>query len=272
MAHFPPRPIAYVLVSANHGTMIVNRNDFSINMQNQSGYGVGFEILQNSVFSPNLLDLTFNLLQMRRKYFGDGILAIDCGANIGVFTIEWARLMRGWGEIIAFEAQERVFYALAGNIAINNCFNARALWAAVGTKSGTIGVPVPDYLTPSSFGSLEIRKTDNTEFIGQAIDYSTEKLQQTRMMPLDELNLPRLDFIKIDIEGMEMEALTGAQETLKRTRPQLVIEKIKSDEAALRQFLSGIDYRIFVIGSELLAVHQEDPTLTDLMVALGMPQ
>ena len=60
MAQFPPRPIAYVLVSANHGTMIVNRNDFSINMQNQSGYGVGFEILQNSVFSPNLLDLTFN--------------------------------------------------------------------------------------------------------------------------------------------------------------------------------------------------------------------
>lgn len=270
MNHFTPHPIAYVLASADHGTMIVNRNDFSTN--GQRGYGVGFEIFQTSAFSLGLLDLTFNLLQMRRQCYGDGVIAIDCGANIGVFTIEWARLMRGWGEIIAFEAQERVYYALAGNVAINNCFNARVVWAAVGAQSGSIGVPIPNYLKPSSFGSLEIRKTENTEFIGQAIDYSPEKLQQTRMTTLDELNLQRLDFIKIDIEGMEMDALTGARETLKRTRPQLIIEKIKSDEAALKHFLSALDYRIFVLGSELLAVHQDDPALTNLMGALGMPQ
>jgi FkbM family methyltransferase len=51
-------------------------------------------------------------------------VAIDCGANIGTHTIEWAKKMTGWGAVIGIEAQERIFYALAGNIAINNCFNA----------------------------------------------------------------------------------------------------------------------------------------------------
>ncbi|MGA8320591.1 MAG: hypothetical protein WB774_07170 [Xanthobacteraceae bacterium] len=38
---------------------------------------------------------------------------------------------------MAFEAQERIYYALAGNIAINNCFNARAINAAVSNRSGS---------------------------------------------------------------------------------------------------------------------------------------
>jgi FkbM family methyltransferase len=54
--------------------------------------------------------------------------------------------MHGWGQVIAIEAQERVYYALAGNIAINNCFNARAMLAAVGNQSGVLRIPRPDYL------------------------------------------------------------------------------------------------------------------------------
>jgi len=43
----PPRPIAFILVSSNHGTMIVNRNDYRLLDENR-GYGVGFQILNNS--------------------------------------------------------------------------------------------------------------------------------------------------------------------------------------------------------------------------------
>ena len=66
--------------------------------------------------------------------------------------------MTGWGQVLAFEAQERIYYALAGNIAINNCFNARALHAAVTSEAGRMKIPAPDYLAPASFGSLELRK------------------------------------------------------------------------------------------------------------------
>ena len=249
------RPIAFVLASTNHGSMLVNRYDY--HAVNNSAYGVGFQLFLNSAFDPEEIDVAIKLLETRKLNYGEGVVAIDCGANIGAHTIEWAKYMHSWGSVIAFEAQERVFYALAGNITMNNCFNARAIWAAIGASSGEIGVPIPDYFSAASFGSLEIRKTDSTEFIGQAIDY--ENLQKTRLMAIDELNLPRLDLIKIDIEGMEIEALQGAQETISRNRPQLIIEKIKSEESQLIAFLDNLDYKIFSFGINLLAVHTTDP-------------
>jgi hypothetical protein len=57
------------------------------------------------------------------------------------------------------------------------------------------------------------------------------------MIPIDKLKLKRLDFIKIDIEGMEMEALVGGEKSINENKPILMIEKIKSDEGELRKFV-----------------------------------
>jgi FkbM family methyltransferase len=255
------RPVAFVLVSTNHGTMLVNRHDYRL--VDNSGYGVGFQLLQTSSFDQPEIDIVLQLLQKRKEQFGDGVVAIDCGANIGVHTIEWAQLMSGWGDVIAFEAQERVFYALAGNIIINNCFNARAIWAAVGSSNGQIGVPVPDYLSPSSFGSLEIIETKNNEFIGQQINY--KNLQQTQMISIDEMKLTRVDLIKIDIEGMEIEALNGAKDTIGRTKPHLIIEKIKSNEFEINTFLKNHGYKIFPLGLNVLGVHESEPLSSQII-------
>src|ERR1700719_2509896 len=133
----PKRKIAFVLAASDHGTMIVNRLDYRM-IDEHRGFGVGFQILEGASFDPQEVDVALSLLGLRRQYFGDGGVAVDCGANIGVHTIEWANRMHGWGQVIAIEAQERLFYALTGNIAINNCFNARALNAAVAAKVGTM--------------------------------------------------------------------------------------------------------------------------------------
>ena len=122
----PRRKIAFVLAASEHGTMIVNRFDYRMVGENQ-GIGVGYQILESAAYDAAEVNAALGLLALRRQYFGDGVVAIDCGANIGVHTVEWAKRMTGWGNVLAIEAQERVFYALAGNIAINNCFNARAL-------------------------------------------------------------------------------------------------------------------------------------------------
>ncbi|MRW86853.1 FkbM family methyltransferase [Pseudoduganella sp. FT26W] len=257
------RPIAFVLASTNHGSMLVNRHDYRIT-QSGGGYGVGFQLLNTSAFDPQEIDFAVQLLMSRRQNFGNGVVAIDCGANIGVHTIEWAQAMHGWGEVIAFEAQERIYYALAGNIALNNCFNARAIFAAVGASEGEIFVPLPNYFAPSSFGSLEIKKKSTTEFIGQEIDYTEENCVRTKMTSIDQLNLKRLDFIKIDIEGMEMEALTGAAQSIEKYKPQLMIEKIKSNEGEIRTFLEQFGYQIFPFGINLVCVHQDDPVSQQL--------
>src|SRR5262244_2962065 len=169
----PPvnRKLAFVLAASDHGTMIVSRLDYHMVSQT-TGFGVGFQILETGAFDSGEVSLAVNVLDFRRRYFNDGVFAIDCGANIGVHSIEWAKHMTGWGSVLAIEAQERIYYALAGNIAINDCFNALAVHGAVSSESGALQVPHPDYLVPSSFGSLELRPSGNNEFIGQPIDYN----------------------------------------------------------------------------------------------------
>ncbi len=256
MKNIARRPTAFIIAQTQHGTMLVNRHD----------YGVGYQLLHFSSYDPQEVDLVLQLLQLRRNYFGDGVIAIDGGANLGVHAIEWAQCMHGWGEVIAIEAQERIFYALAGNIAMNNCFNARAIWSALGAETGSVQVPVPDYFKASSFGSLEIRQSAANEFIGQQIDYSEKNTSKTPMISIDSLALNRLDFLKLDIEGMEMEALQGAEQSLQKLKPQLLIEKIKSDETALRTFLTHLHYKIFPQGGNLLAIHESDPTSSQIHI------
>jgi len=256
----PKRKIAFVLAASDQGTLIVNRFDYRM-VDQRSGIGVGFQILEGSSFDPDEVDTALNLLGLRRNYFGDGVIALDCGANIGVHTIEWAKRMSGWGQVIAIEAQERVYYALAGNIAINNCFNARALHAAVAARSGTMKIPTPDYLSPASFGSLELRQREGVEFIGQSIDYSEARAATIPAVALDSLALPRIDLIKIDVEGMELDAIEGAAASVARFHPILIVESIKSDKAKLSEVLLGHGYRLFGMGLNILAIHETDKSL-----------
>ncbi|MBK3842036.1 FkbM family methyltransferase [Paraburkholderia aspalathi] len=257
---FPIRPIAFVLASSNHGSMIVNRNDYHTN-DAYGAYGVGHQLLNRSSFDEPEVRLALALLDCRRKHFGDGVVAIDGGANIGVHSIEWARHMYGWGRILAFEAQEIVYYALAGNIALNNCLNARVRLAALGEQCGELVVPQPDYFRPASFGSLELRRRTDNEFIGQQISYDSVAGTTVPMVSLDSLGLGRLDLVKLDVEGMELDVLRGSRTVLASHHPVMIIEIIKSDGAAIEAFVTELGYRTFPAGPNIIAVHTSDPTL-----------
>jgi FkbM family methyltransferase len=243
--------------------MIVNRFDHCSVGPNQH-IGVGFQLLDAAAFDPQEVELAVQLLELRHRFYGDGVVAIDCGANIGVHTVEWATAMTGWGSVVAIEAQERIYYALAGNITINNCFNAVAMHGAVASEAGIMNIPTPDYLTASSFGSLELRKRDNNEFIGQAIDYSDEKSVPVQKIPLDMLGLARVDLIKIDVEGMELEALEGARKTIETSHPVLLVESIKSGRDHLRSWMHERGYQVIDAGLNVLAIHRSDALLSEL--------
>jgi FkbM family methyltransferase len=265
MAKGSNRKVAFVLASSDHGAMIVNRFDYHM-VDADRGFGVGFDLLNTSAFDPAGVELTTSLLNLRRRHFGDGVTAIDCGANIGVFTLECARAMTGWGNVIAIEAQERVFYALAGNIAINNAFNARAIFAAASDQSGMMKAPQLDHTRPASFGSVEIKRREHTEFAGQTIDYDAPGAVEIPCMTLDSLGLSRVDLVKIDVEGMEMNVLAGATALIGKHRPAMVVEYVKSDAEKLRQWLAALDYRVLVSGINLVAIHNGDPGLASIQV------
>lgn len=259
------RKLAFVLAATNHGSLIVNRFDQRM-LDTDRGYGVGYQILETGSYEPLEVELAMQLLELRRRYHGDGVLALDCGANIGANTIEWAAAMTGWGSVMAFEPQERIYYALAGNIALNNCFNAVAMPAAVAAESGVIIVPAPDYLTASSFGNLELQQRESNEYIGQDIDYSADKGVPVQQVAIDALELSRVDLIKLDIEGMEMEALAGAKRTIERCRPIVLVETAKVEREALRAWLEQREYVVVDAGVNLLAIHRADETLTQLQL------
>jgi len=254
--------IAFCLVSSDHGPMIVNRMDYN-HLFNGDYYGVGAQIMETGHYDPRDVATLKDLLLCRKDHFGPGVVALDCGANIGVHTVEWAKLMKGWGSVIAIEAQERLFYALAGNLTLQNCFNARAIWAAVSDTPGEIQIPEPNYTQQGSFGSFELKARIGTEFIGQAIDYG-KPTSTVKTLMIDGLGLERLDLLKIDVEGMEAEVLQGGAETIARCKPILFVETIKSDKDTICAALRNEGYRILPNGMNIVAVHETDKALENI--------
>jgi FkbM family methyltransferase len=155
-----------------------------------------------------------------------------------------------------------VYYALAGNIALNNCWNASARWSELGEAEGYLDVPEPDNLRPGSFGSLELRQRRNGEFIGQQVSYEAQDCVRTPMVNIDAMSFERLDFLKIDVEGMEEEVLRGASATIARCRPIVMAEVIKSDRNAIIATLKGGGYEVITegMGINVLGIHQGDPS------------
>src|SRR5215471_6552385 len=93
-----PRKLAFIVAATDQGTLIVNRFDQHIIEQNR-GYGVGFQLLDRASYDASEINLVLKLLDLRRRNYGDGVVAVDCGANIGVHTVEWAKHMTGWGTV-----------------------------------------------------------------------------------------------------------------------------------------------------------------------------
>ncbi len=248
---------AFVLTATDHGPMLVNRFDYCA--VPGAIWGVGHDLLNDSSYEADMIDILTDLLNCRRQVHGDGVVVLDCGANVGAFTLSLARHILGWGELLAVEAQERIFYALAGNIVINNLFNARALWTALGEVSGAIEIPRIDYLKPASFGSLELLSSRTNENIGQELDRSPGQGQIVAMTTIDQLDLPRIDLIKMDVEGMELKVLKGGLRSLRRSHPMMLLEHGKTSLADLTQFLTEEHYEVTVLGRNLVAIHRDDP-------------
>lgn len=234
--------IAFVLGATEHGPMILSRLDYCQTGPN-AAFGVGIELLENGEFDVGDIELILDHLPRK-----EGSIALDIGANIGVMTLAMSRYMRGWGRVISFEPQERIFYALAGNIAINNCWNAHAIHAAVTDKPGTILVPRLDYQKPASYGSLEMKRV-TAEKIGQEPTGS----YQVGAISVDSMNFSRVDFMKIDVEGMELDVLHGAEQTIEKFHPTMFIEHIKCGDAVLRGWLMKRGYNIEVHGNCFIA-------------------
>lgn len=126
----------------------------------------------------------------------------DVGANIGYYSILFSRLAPA-GQIFAFEPTE-TFFMLKENLAHHGCSNVTAMQTALGVVSGAIEDGIFRV-----WGNEPERRT---------YDFSTiDDLTRS-------LELTRLDGIKIDVDSFDFEVLMGAEQTLKRFNPWVVVE------------------------------------------------
>lgn len=211
-----PRARQYnALRATRYGMMLYNRND---------AY-VGRSIELYGEFSEGETELFAWCIR-------PGMLVLDVGANIGAHTLWLARAVGPTGAVIAFEPQRLVFQTLCANVALNSLTNVHCLQRALGPERGAITVPTLDPTRPQNFGGLSIEGHQTGE--------------QVDLARLDDMGLPRCDFIKLDVEGMEQGVLEGARETIAKYRPLLYVENDRKDRSdALIRCIAALGYDLW---------------------------
>lgn len=171
-------------------------------------------------------------IDLFRQLVRPGQVVIDAGANIGAHTVFLAKQVGPGGTVLAFEAQRLVFQLLSANVALSALCNITTYGNALGARAGVIKVPQLDVLAEQNVGSLGLGGFSEGEDVVQ--------------LALDELNLERCHFIKVDVEGMEEQVLWGASALLERCQPRLYVENDRREKSpALIRFLLARGYRCF---------------------------
>jgi FkbM family methyltransferase len=185
---------------------------------------------------------------------------LDIGANVGVFSLFFSELAGPRGRVYAFEAQRIVYQMLLGNLALNSIENVYAHGVALGRAAGELKLPPVDYSKPWNFGSMSLTtESPEPQFrAGTPERAAADRGELIPVITLDSLALPRVDFIKLDVEGMEEDVLRGSARTLDRTRPLMQIEWWGTDAGSLPLYLlEHLDYRVFQVGINLICVPLE---------------
>ena len=171
-------------------------------------------------------------------------VCMDIGANLGAHTLSLAVLAQD-GEILAFEADAHNFALLSHNVAALAAPHGKtapvnlALW----DSPGTLLFGGADELAGCSFVSEDLASEAVERNLRRVVDADAIngvemhiRSGRVAALPLDDWAerrfLPRLDLIKLDVEGAERHVLRGADATLRRHRPILLVEYNPSCAAA----------------------------------------
>jgi FkbM family methyltransferase len=136
---------------------------------------------------------------------------VDVGANIGYFSLLAARVVGEQGTIVAFEPIPRLVDQARRSADASEIRNIRFVAAACGAEPGSAMIEVDGHDIGTS--SLAIGKP-------------TSRSMRVKVVKLDDelCDEPRVDVIKIDVEGYELDVLRGATQVLARHAPTVIVE------------------------------------------------
>lgn len=155
----------------------------------------------------------------------EGLTVYDVGGDQGIFTLFLARHVGPTGQVIVFEPNPRSYERILTNVGLNGFENVRVLPLGLGERAErlTFVFPKSEPARGSAAQSVRTQVAQEQNAVRCEIEVAALDDEMAR------LNLPAPDLIKLDVEGMEWQALRGMRRTIEQYRPQLFIEIHGSD-------------------------------------------
>lgn len=146
-----------------------------------------------------------------------GDIIVDAGANIGTFSVRAAKIVGNEGKVIAIEPEASNLVLLRRNVEANELSNVVIIPKGVWSAKGTLKLNIA---TGPSGHSFYRDKCYGTDTATESQDVEVDSIDGI----LKELGIDGADFIKMDVEGAEVEGLRGAEEAFKNSDVALAIE------------------------------------------------
>ena len=181
-----------------------------------------------------------------------GMTFVDGGANDGIYSLFAGRRVGQAGTVLAIEPSDREHRRLLANLARNPKVGVTPVRAALGREPGEAVLAVAE---AGHEGQNTIGPSVSNP---KVVTAAHETVQVTTLDLLVERHrLSRVDVVKLDVEGSEVDALLGAREMIARFRPVLQVE-VEAERLAsqgrtkdeLRQLLGELDYELFVFDTQ----------------------
>lgn len=153
-------------------------------------------------------------VQALEELLQGGDWVIDVGANFGLYTVLAGRKVEPEGRVLAFEPFPDSFQMLRRNSEGNALQDVAQLWpCALGERTGTATLSVHADPGRNTLGSLGSEG-------GSEIQISVRPFDEIA----EELAMSRIDFIKMDVEGFELQVLRGARRSIEKFKPSVLFE------------------------------------------------
>ena len=168
-----------------------------------------------------------------------GDIVIDIGANIGRYTIISSKRVGTKGKVVAIEAHPGNFEILNRNIKLNQLTNIIPLNYAAYSKETKIKLYVPDEESGYTIYHTLMERTGKkfVEVNANTLDY---------LLQLNQIRQEEVNWIKIDVEGAELEVLKGATNVLSKSKDISLLIEVHglNNYRPLVEFLSSYNFKI----------------------------
>jgi FkbM family methyltransferase len=200
-------------------------------------------------------ELIYNEFERMERQFVErllrpGMTVADVGAHHGLYTLLASKRVGPKGRVIAFEPSPRECRRLEKHLRWNRCCNVQLMPFAAGEEPGE-----------ADFFVVEGSRDWGNSLRPPAVDEPTKTVRvSVRRLDdaLEELDVSKVDFVKLDVEGAELSVLYGAMRLLVReSRPAILaeVQDIRTQPwgyaaREIIQFMIRMDYRWFAIAAK----------------------